>query len=178
LESMSLCSSNSEVEHQLELGELHDRKVGGLLAIENVPRIDANLAMGIRNAGSAAHEASDRDKLAEAIARRQPMTSRQLYQAFPIRAQERTGTGEQCVDYGLRSPRRRARSRPLPKFNPPRRIAALRQKLLSNKLASVSLEPEGTYALERDCGVAAKAGSSPDAERSAGDAGISFSGPT
>jgi hypothetical protein len=65
------------------------------------------------------------------------------------------------------------RSPSLPKFNPPRQIAALRASLLFNRLAGVALQPEGTHALERDFGVAPKENASCDAQRSAGDEGIS-----
>ena len=37
-----------QVEHELELGQLHDRQVSGLIACENAAGIDAHLAIGIR----------------------------------------------------------------------------------------------------------------------------------
>ena len=35
-----------EVDHQLELGRLHHRQIGWLLALENAPGVEANLAIG------------------------------------------------------------------------------------------------------------------------------------
>ena len=45
-----------EIDHELEFGGPHDRQVARLLAPENPPRIDAGLAIGIRLAGSIAHQ--------------------------------------------------------------------------------------------------------------------------
>jgi len=39
-----------EVNHELELGSLHDRQVNGLLTFENPADVDADLAMRIGNA--------------------------------------------------------------------------------------------------------------------------------
>ena len=47
-----------EIDHQLELGRLHDRQVGGLLALENARRVDTCLAVGVRLAGAIAHQAT------------------------------------------------------------------------------------------------------------------------
>ena len=47
-----------EVDDQLEFGRLHDRQVGGLGAFENAAGIDADLTVGIGNAGSIAHQAA------------------------------------------------------------------------------------------------------------------------
>src|SRR5271169_3231618 len=43
-----------EVDHELEFGGLHDRQVGGLLPLENPPRVDASLAIGVGYAGRVA----------------------------------------------------------------------------------------------------------------------------
>src|SRR6516162_4883341 len=47
-----------EIDHQLELGWLHHRQVGGFLAFENAPHIDPSLAIAVRVIGSVADEAT------------------------------------------------------------------------------------------------------------------------
>src|SRR6185369_13151596 len=59
-----------EVEHELELGGLHNRQVGGLLALENPRGIDAGLAVGIADARSVADQPADRDEFPQRIDRR------------------------------------------------------------------------------------------------------------
>src|SRR5262249_25683080 len=44
-----------KVDHELELGRLHDRQVGGLGTLENAARVDAGLTIGIGKAGAVAH---------------------------------------------------------------------------------------------------------------------------
>ena len=58
-----------EVDHELELGRLHDRQVGRLLALENPAGIDAGLTIGVGDAGSVAHQAAGFGKLAQGIDR-------------------------------------------------------------------------------------------------------------
>src|SRR5215212_8769992 len=62
-----------EVKHQLEFGGLHDRQIGGLLALENPGGVNTGLAVSIGYAGPVAHQAAARDNLALVIHRRQRM---------------------------------------------------------------------------------------------------------
>ena len=50
--------------HQLELGRLHDRQVGRLLALENSAGIDAGLTVASPNVGAVAHQAAGRGEVA------------------------------------------------------------------------------------------------------------------
>ena len=59
-----------EVDDELEFGGLHDREVGGLLAVENPAGVDADLAIGISDAGPVAHQATGYDVFAQVITRR------------------------------------------------------------------------------------------------------------
>ena len=47
-----------EIDDQLELGRLHDRQVGRLLALEDAADIDADLTIRIRDVGSVAHQSA------------------------------------------------------------------------------------------------------------------------
>ena len=73
-----------EVEHELEFGGLHNRQVGRLLALENSSDVDANLTVGLRNAGRVAHQTTGHDVFALGIASRQRMASRHRNEAFPM----------------------------------------------------------------------------------------------
>ena len=53
------CLGRVEVNHELELGSLHDRQVNGLLTFENPTDVDADLAMRIGNARAVTHQAAD-----------------------------------------------------------------------------------------------------------------------
>jgi hypothetical protein len=57
-----------EIEHELEFGGLHDRQVGGLLALEDPTGIDTGL-IGVRDARSVADQPADRDEFAQRINR-------------------------------------------------------------------------------------------------------------
>ena len=50
-----------EVDDQLELGRLHDRQIGRLLALEDATGVDAGLTIGIGDVGSVAHQAAGFD---------------------------------------------------------------------------------------------------------------------
>src|SRR5262249_6293716 len=58
-----------EVDHELEFGGLYDRQISRLLALENPPRVHADLAIGISNAGGVAYQTPCRGELAHSIAR-------------------------------------------------------------------------------------------------------------
>src|SRR5262245_32566365 len=61
------------IDNQLELSRLHDRKVRGLGALENPTGIDAELAMHVGNAGAVAHQPAGLDHFTRRIARGQHM---------------------------------------------------------------------------------------------------------
>src|SRR5262249_60837674 len=52
------------VDHQFDLDHLLDRQIGWLLPLEDAAGIDADLAMGVRNAGPIAHQTASRGKFA------------------------------------------------------------------------------------------------------------------
>ena len=74
---------------------LHDRQVGGLLALEDSPGIYARLAIGIGNAGSVAHQPADRDVFAQGIDRRDGMTCGERDDGLAMRVGQRAGADEQ-----------------------------------------------------------------------------------
>src|SRR6202011_2346397 len=47
-----------EIDDQLELGQLHNRQIGGLFALEDSPGVDALLTIWVNKAGSIAHQAA------------------------------------------------------------------------------------------------------------------------
>jgi hypothetical protein len=56
VETKHLC--RREIDHQLELGRLQYRHLGGLLALENAAGIDADVTIRISVAGTLAHQAA------------------------------------------------------------------------------------------------------------------------
>ena len=78
-----------------------NRQVGGLLTLENPAGVDADLAIGIGNAGPVAHQAASHDKFAQVIDRRQHIASRQRDELLSAGGQERTGTDEQRTGSAL-----------------------------------------------------------------------------
>jgi hypothetical protein len=56
-----------EINDQLDFGGLHDRKVGGLLTLENPADIDAYLAIPIGKIGAIAHQATGRGEFPKLI---------------------------------------------------------------------------------------------------------------
>ena len=56
---------------------LLDRQIGRLRALENATGIDADLAIGVRDAGSVAHQAAGCCERAILIDRRHPVAERQ-----------------------------------------------------------------------------------------------------
>src|SRR5262244_1085500 len=65
------------VDHQLELGRLHDRQVGGLGALEDLTGVGADLTTHVHTIGRVAHQPAGFDSLASGIARRNPITRRE-----------------------------------------------------------------------------------------------------
>src|ERR1700680_1769799 len=56
-----------KVDHQLELGWLHDRQISGLLALQNAAGVNADLAIAVGQAGTIASEATGCGVLAARI---------------------------------------------------------------------------------------------------------------
>src|SRR6516162_10045850 len=65
-----------QVDHELEPGRADDRQVGGALALEDTARIDAELAVQVRNVWSVAHQPAGCHRVALTIDRRHGMTRR------------------------------------------------------------------------------------------------------
>src|SRR2546425_794042 len=63
------CLGSVEVDHQLEFGRLHDRKVGGLLALENPAGVNAGQATRVRKTRTVAHQAASFGSLTPGIDR-------------------------------------------------------------------------------------------------------------
>src|SRR5262245_28971136 len=71
-----------EVDHELELGRLHDRQVGGLLALQNPSGIHTGLAICAGDARSVAHQAAGFGTIAPGIDRNHPMVGRQRNELY------------------------------------------------------------------------------------------------
>src|SRR5262249_21470509 len=82
-----------QIDHQLELGRLQDRQVGGLFALENPPDVIASVAIGIRKIRSVAHQAADGGVLASRINSRDGKAGRQCNGLFASIPKE-NGRGE------------------------------------------------------------------------------------
>src|SRR5215471_4625706 len=73
-----------EVDGQLNSCDLLHREVGRLVALENAPGVDANLAVKIADAATIAHQAAGQDELTVWVDCRQRVAGRQrrkLYRA-------------------------------------------------------------------------------------------------
>src|SRR5713101_2063472 len=66
-----------EIDDQFELGRLYNWKIGGLLALKNPADMHASLTIIFRTVHSVADEASNPDKLALRVDRRQPIAGGQ-----------------------------------------------------------------------------------------------------
>src|SRR5882757_4820269 len=90
-----------EVDHQLEAGRLHYRKLGWFFSLQDAPRVDAHLAITLGRARRVADEAPGIDQLAAEIQGGECATSGEGDE--PIRACDEQGAGgdEQCVDASL-----------------------------------------------------------------------------
>jgi hypothetical protein len=63
-----------EVDHELELGRLHDRQISGLGALQNSAGINANLAIHFGKIDAIAHQAAGHGIVAKRIHRGHRMT--------------------------------------------------------------------------------------------------------
>src|SRR5215510_8376616 len=97
-----------QIDHQLELGRLQDRQVGGLFALENPPDVIASVAIGIRKIRSVAHQAADGGVLASRINSRDGMAGRQCNDLLPSIQKENVGVDHQRLGMLLNEGDRRA----------------------------------------------------------------------
>ena len=81
-----------EIDNQLELGELHDRQIGRLLAFEDAPRIDALLAIAFHEVCAVADQSAGLRKLAPFVDRRNIVTRSQGYDQTAPAGEKRVGT--------------------------------------------------------------------------------------
>src|SRR5262249_9721335 len=84
-----------EVDHKLELRRLHDRQVGGLLALENARRVDTRLAVSVWLAGAIAHQATRQYVLAQRIDRYQSLTGSERHDLSVLATGEKTSAAHQ-----------------------------------------------------------------------------------
>src|SRR5262249_53537045 len=76
------------IDHQIELGDLLPREVGGLLALENAAAIGADLAIGVQGTAAITGETTGRDKLPEHVDRRQGMIFRKLREMHALAVEQ------------------------------------------------------------------------------------------
>src|SRR5712692_1235894 len=90
-----------EVEHQLERGRLHDRKVCRCGTLENTAGVDAGLAVRIRYVRPVADEAAGCGEIAKWIDHRNPKTRHPRDQVLAPVYEERIGTDKKRVRFTL-----------------------------------------------------------------------------
>ena len=78
------CPRRFEIDDQLELGRLHYRQIRWLGALENVPSVDARLAIGASKACPIAHQAAGFHVIARIVNRRNGMACRQCNQPLTL----------------------------------------------------------------------------------------------
>src|SRR5262249_288808 len=93
------------------LGWLHDRQVCWLCALENVPSVDARLAIGAGNACRIAHQTAGFDVIARIVNRRNGMTRRQPDQPLALASEEWTPADPHPARPRLPGPLARTRHR-------------------------------------------------------------------
>src|SRR5215470_16056086 len=85
------------VDHQLKLGRLHDRQVGGLGALEDLTGVGADLTTHVHTIGRVAHQPAGFDSLASGIARGNPITRRERRKLDAPARKERYATCTFCL---------------------------------------------------------------------------------
>ena len=80
-----------QVDVQLDFGDLLDRQVGRLFALENPAGIDAGQAVCVRNVRSVAQQTSGRGELAPLVDRRHRVAERQRGELFAPAREECIG---------------------------------------------------------------------------------------
>ena len=73
-----------EVDHQLEFGRLLHRQIGRLRTVEDLCRVDAELAIGVYQVWAVAYQTAGISKLAEPSDRRNAIVPFQRHQLFTL----------------------------------------------------------------------------------------------
>src|SRR6185436_18879181 len=77
------------VDGEIELRRLHYRQVGRLRALENLGHVNADLAVGVRGAGSVAHQSACGDELTPIEHRRNLIARREVDELLDPAAEQR-----------------------------------------------------------------------------------------
>src|SRR6516225_3974001 len=87
-------SRSLKVNHKLELGRLLNRQIGGLGTFQDAAGVDADLAIGISNVGSVAHQPACLGIVANSIACGKRMARRLERKLSAPAKEEGVGTDE------------------------------------------------------------------------------------
>jgi hypothetical protein len=90
-----------EIDDQLELGRLLDRKVAWFLTFEDSRDVNACLVLGVRKAGRIADQAPGDDELPKRVHRRNRVEARQRHQLFAAAIEKRGVREEKGFDSSL-----------------------------------------------------------------------------
>src|SRR5215471_9959368 len=97
-----------EIDDKFELDRLMDRQIGRLGTFENLPGIDAYLAVAVCNVDSVTHQSARNRIVAKLVHRRQLELRSQRYDPIAPCTEERIGADEQCISMLLdERPKRR-----------------------------------------------------------------------
>src|SRR6516162_6642336 len=91
------CLSGPEVDHEVELGRLLDRKVPWLLAFENAANIDAGLTEHVTRAGRVGNQSASSDVFEPRIDRGDAMPCRHRNDLIVSAREEPIGTDKKCT---------------------------------------------------------------------------------
>src|SRR5262245_16986933 len=86
-----------QIDDQIELGRLFNRKVGGFCSAQNLVDIVASAPVQIQEIGSVGHHASGFDVLPGNVRRRESRSERQDIDAHPVGEDERVPHDVECV---------------------------------------------------------------------------------
>ena len=89
-----------EVDGEVEFGRLNDRKIGGLLALENTANVNADLAINVSNACSIAHQSSGLYRLVVEMNHRHRVTGRQRDKPLASTVEEYVAS-DRCLQRSL-----------------------------------------------------------------------------
>ena len=86
---------------------MQNRQIGRLRAVEDLPGVDAGLAIDFSDAASIAHQAAGNDVFASVVRRRHGIMCRQRDELIAPRIEKRVGVDEECAGSQLRESRER-----------------------------------------------------------------------